>query len=170
MNQSSLSQSEVEAVRKETTESGSTEIVNYKDVVFFRVPKSWLICKEHDGGIAIYEDRDGSGTLRPWTEIYEFDDTTIRDTTAHDLHDGQPTGILTERAVLSYSVHDEEENGELLKLHRWIVTVPKGTKQLRVVTFTHTVDEENGGTEETAWELQIVDLAVRSALYADASI
>lgn len=155
---------------EETAESGSTEIVNYKDIVFFRVPKGWLISKEQDGGIAIYEDRDGSGTLRPWTEVYEFDATTIRDTTAHDLHDGQPTETLTERAVLSYSVHDGEENGELLQFHRWIVTVPTGAKQLRVLTFTHTVDEGNKCTEDTAWELQVVDLAVRSALYLDASI
>lgn len=157
-------------MRTETTDSGLTEVLNYKDVVFFRLPKSWLISKEHDGGIAIYEDRDGSGTLRPWTEIYEFDDTISRDTTAHELHDGQPTEAMTERAVLSYSVHDDEKNGDLLQLHRWIVTVPTGAKQLRVVTFIHAVDEESIGTEDTAWELQVVDLAVRSALYPEASI
>lgn len=148
---------------------GATKVLNYKDAVYFRVPIKWLVASEGQDEIAIYEDREGSGTLRPWTEEYTFDDTAPRDLAVGDLHAGRPTEVLNDRATLSYTVLDQEEDGELLRLHKWIVTIPVGDRRLRVVTFNHTVDAISESSDDANLELQVVNMAVRSALYPDAN-
>ncbi|CAN1520123.1 hypothetical protein MCEMIH15_01061 [Caulobacteraceae bacterium] len=145
----------------------ATQVLDYRGMVFFRVPAWWLVAMEDDDQIVIFEDREASGTLRPWAEEYVFDDNTQRDATAHGLHEGQLTESLSEHVVLSYEVQDGEEEGEALSHHRWTVTIRVGEKLLRVVTFTFTVEPKNEGTDDTNWELQVVGLAVRSALYPD---
>ena len=67
--QSSSGGSEAEGVVRmgeDLNESRATKVLDYEGAVFFRVPAHWSVAKEEDGQIAIYEDREGSGTLRPW--------------------------------------------------------------------------------------------------------
>ncbi len=150
----------------------ATKVLDYKGMVFFRVPAWWLVGTElvgteEDEQIVIFEDREGSGTLRPWAEEYAFDDTSKRDATADKLHDDQLTETLKEGVVRSYEVQDGEEEGEALKHHRWTITIRVGEKLLRVVIFTFTVDPNNEGSEDADWELQVVELAIRGAFYPD---
>lgn len=142
------------------------KVLNFEDVVFFRVPIEWVVAGEEGSGIAIYDDRQGSGTLRPWTEEYAFDDEAGRDVAAGDVHNGRPSEALDERATLSYSIHESEA----LQLHRWIVAIRKDHHRLRIVTFTHTVDAKSESDDKTAWELSIINAAVRSALYSGVDV
>lgn len=145
--------------------SSATKVLDYKGMVFFRVPAWWTVAMDDDEQIAIFEDREGSGTLRPWAEEYAFDDTTKRDAIGDNLHEGLLTESLNEHVVLSYETQDGEEDGEALKHHRWLVAIRVGEKLLRVVTFSFIVDREHEGTEDTGWELQAVGLAIRGAFY-----
>jgi hypothetical protein len=138
------------------------------DAVYFRAPVDWVVTDEDGTGIAIFADRPGSGTLRPWTEIYDFDDMHGRDAAAEQLHDSVPCERLGERTTLSYTVIDRQENGEEIRLHKWLVAIQVGERRLRVVTFIHTVEAEQEGSEETEGELLAVELAVRGALFPDA--
>lgn len=154
---------------QELNQNRATKLLIYKDAVAFRVPDHWLVSKEDDDGqIAIYDDREGSGTLRPWTEEYQFDDEAARDAMAHDLHNGQSFEPLNEWTTLSQDIHSVDGVYGILWLHQWIVTIRASAKRLRVVTFTHTLDAKIEDRDDTNYELRVVDLVVRSALYLDA--
>jgi hypothetical protein len=150
---------------KDLSAGSATKLVELENAASIRVPAHWVVGVEDEGGIAIYDDRPGSGTLRPWTEEYAFNSTAERDATADDVHDGQPSEPLGERATLSYTVLDGQEDGEMLRFHRWIVAIRKGENRLRVVTFTHTVEPTIEDSDDTAFELQLISLAVRGGFY-----
>ena len=135
---------------------------------FYGIPIDWLVGHEEDGSVVLFDDRPGSGTLRPWTEECVFEDEATRDAVADDVHEGRPVECLGERTTLSNSVHEVEQDGDGLRLHRWLVTIRTADNGLRVVTFTHTIDAANKDSDETLLELQGVDFAVRGALYPEA--
>lgn len=147
----------------------ATQVVNFEEVAYFRVPSHWTLRSEEDGGLILFEDRPGSGTLRLWTEEYVFADAAARDLAAGEVHNGLAIEPLSEGARLSYAVHDENEGGEVLRLHQWILAIHKGADRLRVITFTHTIEAAREASDDAAWELQVVTLAVRNAFYPDAA-
>jgi hypothetical protein len=147
----------------------ATQVVNFEEVAYFRVPSDWILGREEDGGLLLFEDRPGSGTLRLWTEEYVFADAAARDLAAGEVHDGLATEPLSERARLSYDVHDGDEGGQVLRLHQWILAIHKGANRLRVITFTHTIEAGREASGDATWELQVVTLAVRNAFYPDAA-
>jgi hypothetical protein len=153
-------------MNEEPSEKRRTKVVGFKDAVYFRVLDHWVVGSEDDDLLVIYEDRPGSGTLRVWTETYAFDDSAARDAAVNAVH-ATPSEPLNERTSLSYTLLDGEEDSEALRLHQWIAMIRTGKQQLRVVTFTHTVDAATEQSDETVWELQAVELAVRSAFYQD---
>jgi hypothetical protein len=146
-------------------ENGATKVLNFADAAFLRLPIDWVVVGEEGGGIAIYEDRPGSGTLRPWTEEFAFDDPAIRDAAADDVHGGKPFDKLNEKTTLSYSINESEEAEVALQLHTWIIAVRKNDSRLQVVTFTHTVDAGSESRNDTDGELWIIAEAIRGALY-----
>lgn len=142
--------------------------MNFKDVAFLRVQRSWIVEEEEGDLLRIYEDRPGSGTLRLWTEEYGFEDAAARDAAVNVLHASQQPEQLGERTTLSYAVHRGEDDEGALLLHQWIVGIRTGENRLRAVVFTHTVEAVQKDSEDTAWELLVVELAVRGAHYPDA--
>ena len=148
--------------------NGATIVFNFEDIAFFRIPIAWIVGTEPDGSIVIYEKREGSGTLRPWTEEYIFGDIVGADPIGA-IHNGVPYESLGEGVTLSYNIFDVEEDGEPLCLHQWLVVIQKAEGRLRLVTFTHTIEAENKCTADTDWELTVVNLAVRGALYPEAA-
>lgn len=147
-----------------------TKVLNLDDAVYFRVPIDWVVGTEEDGSVAIFDERPGSGTLRPWTAEYVYEDEAARDEAVDAVHEGRLTEPLNERTALSNFVHEVEEDGDVLRLYRWVVTVRTADNRLRVVTFTHTIDAAGEDSDETLLELQGVDFAVRGALYPDGVI
>lgn len=145
--------------------ANATKIVDFEEVAFFRIPNHWVVEKEEGSGLAVYDDRPGSGTLRIWAEEFTFEDAAQRNSAIAVVHEGGMPATLGENATLSHSVHTGEENGELLRAHQWIVAVRSAPKGLRIVTFTYTIEEVNAGGEGAAWEIQVVDMAVRGAHY-----
>ena len=147
-----------------------TKVLNVDDAVYFRVPIDWVVGNEEDGSIVIFDQRPGSGTLRPWTKEFVYDDDAARDEAAIDVHEGRPTETLNDRTTLSNFVFDAEEDRDTLRLYRWVVTVRIDDSRLRVVTFTHTIEAAGENSDETLLELQSIDFAVRGALYPDAAL
>ena len=114
----------------------ATQVVNFEEVAYFRVPSEWVLGSEEDGGLVLFEDRPGSGTLRLWTEEYVFADAGARDLAAGEVHNDFATEPLSERAHLSYAVHDGIEGGEVLRLHQWILAI---TRALTGCALSHSL-------------------------------
>jgi hypothetical protein len=142
------------------------KMVGYRDAISFPLPISWV--EEDERGVqgTFYEPGDSSGTLRvsvmQWTGTDEQDRNSILKSAL------LPGSIetLKKGIYLKKELKAGEEDGEALVLHRWIVALALPGHVCRIFIFTHTITEANEEDSDTIKELQIVDYAVRNAVYS----
>lgn len=142
------------------------KIVHYRDAVSFPIPATWNEDDEPGVQGTYYEDGPGTGTLRvsvmQWSGANEED----RNRRVKALLFPGSVETLKQGVYLKREIHDAEEKGEPLKLHRWLVVLALPENTCRLVVFTHTVTSAQEGDAAIQTELGIVDSAVRSAVYS----
>lgn len=152
--------------------------VNFADVALFEVPAHWVVDWVDVSGpddfvgreLVIFEDVAGSGTLRPWTELYHFPDAEMRDATIESLHRDGARTPLSEAIMLSYAVSEAEEEGALLRLHCWTVTLAIAPSLLRLLTFNLAIEAENEASAQAQKEQAVIAAMVRRARYPESEL
>jgi hypothetical protein len=145
----------------------ATQVINFDDVVFFRIPTSWRVATEPDGQVIIFEDVPQSGTLRPWQQTYTFADAETCSSVINDIHQYRALERLSEKTLVSTARVISTQEGERLTICTWNVTVQIDPLTMRVITFSYANSPEDIESEQARWELLAINLAVRNALYAD---
>jgi hypothetical protein len=141
----------------------------------FHVPADWVadwvdVSGTNGSGdceLVIFEDAPGSGTLRPWTELYRYPTQETREASILDLH---RDGIVKSRdnnVMLSYAVSDAVEDEVSLKLHRWTVTIRNDANHLRLIVFTYSIETEQANNPQAQKDISWVESAVMSAVYPE---
>jgi hypothetical protein len=140
--------------------------VRYREAVSFMIPRSWI--EEDEPGLqgTFFEPGDDTGTLRvsvmQWTGTDEEDRNRILKAA---LLPGD-IEVLKQGVYLKKEVKPGEEEGDALSLYRWIVALALPENVCRVVVFTHTVTKSSEEAPETIQELEVVDFAVRNAVFS----
>jgi hypothetical protein len=155
-----------------TTESSqrgsmvSLKTVNYRDAVSFTIPASWV--EEDEPGVqgTFYEDSVSSGTLRLSVMQWTGKDEADRNRMVKSILLPGEVQTLAQGVYLKKEVKPGSEDGEALRLHRWLVVLALPENVCRLVVFTHTITAAQEGEDNITAELAQVDTAVRTAAYS----
>lgn len=148
------------------THAVALKMVRYRDAVSFPLPVTWK--EEDERGVqgTFYEDGPGTGTLRvsvlQWLGSSEED----RNRLVKSILLPGNVETLNQGVYLKKEVHDGLEGGEPLRLHRWSVVLALPENTCRLVAFTHAITVEQENDRAIVAELEMVDFAVRNAVYS----
>lgn len=144
----------------------SHKIIDYRSAVSFAVPAEWV--EEDEPGVqgTFYEDAEDSGTLRVSVMQWSGEDEADRNHIVKSILLPGEVETLAQGVYLKREVKPGFEDGEALKLHRWLVVLALPDNICRLIAFTHTVTAAHEGDPAIVSELATVDAAVRGATYS----
>jgi hypothetical protein len=150
----------------ERTPMASHKTINYRDAVSFAVPATWV--EEDEPGVqgTFYEDAEDSGTLRVSVMQWTGEDEADRNRIVKSILLPGEVETLAQGVYLKREVKPGSEDGEALKLHRWLVVLALPDNVCRLIAFTHTVTAAQEDDPSIVSELATVDAAVRGATYS----
>lgn len=141
-------------------------MVSYRDAVSFPIPVTWKMEDEPGVQGTFYEEAPDTGTLRVSVMQWPGTDEEDRNRILKTILLPGSVEALKQGIYLKKEVEDSAEEGEALKLHRWLVVLALPQNVCRLVTFTHTVTAAQEHDRAIAAELAAVDFAVRNAVYS----
>jgi len=142
------------------------KMVRYRDAVSFVIPVTWK--EEDEPGVqgAFYEDVIGSGTLRVSVMQWVGSNEDDRNRIVKSILLPGAVDTLSQGVYLKKEVRDGSEEGEPLKLHRWLVVLALPENTCRLVAFTHAVPAVQESEAGAVAELSVIEFAVRNAVYS----
>ena len=144
-------------------------LINYREGVSFEIPNSWECQDESSVQLTLFEDRPDSGTLRLSLTDFSGNDMAHRDELIATALEGHVVEHFGDGLLLGKRVTEGQEGGELLKLHRWVVTIPVTSERFRTAIFTHTIVAGQETDPLITRELALVDKSIRNAQYSRAA-
>lgn len=154
------------SVKAEDANTVALKMIQYREAVSFPIPVTWKA--EDEPGIqgTFYEDAPGTGTLRVSVMQWVGADEADRNRIAKSILLPGSVETLQQGVYLKKEIKDASEQGESLKLHRWLVVLALPQHTCRLVVFTHTVTAAQEQDPATVQELATVEFAVRNAVYS----
>lgn len=165
-----LAASATSSVKAEDANTVALKMIQYRDAVSFPVPVTWKA--EDEIGIqgTFYEDAPGTGTLRVSVMQWVGADEADRNRIAKSILLPGSVETLAKGIYLKKEIADASEDGESLKLYRWLVVLALPQHTCRLVVFTHTVTAAQEQDPAIVQELATVEFAVRNAVYSHETV
>jgi hypothetical protein len=143
--------------------------VNYRGgLVSFEIPSHWTEDSDLAGSARFFEDAVDSGTMRLNLLTFERKDSRTLDQAASEVFHNEPYELLAGQLPMRHSLTAEDEEGELLHVHRWDVLVAVSPQLWGLVCFGYTGLASSAGEAHMQQEIRAVDHAVRTARYVTA--
>ena len=138
-------------------------------IVSFEIPSHWKEEYEPRGGGTFYEDRADSGTLRLNVLGFASKDGSLSEDMLQQQMAKEPHEILQCGFPMKRYMKKAEENGEVLHIYRWEVSIPVPPTELRIACFAHTIVAGQESDPRIKEELDLIDELVRTARFPTAS-
>lgn len=127
--------------------------INLNNIIQFQIPENWISEQDEDFTL-FYEDSPDSATLRVQTLLFSVPNTeqiiqqklAVSGTIA--LENGLPCAFKREQS---------EENGDILEIDFWDITIPISDTQIAICCFSYTILAEQASQEHFIHEREMIN-------------
>ena len=130
--------------------------INLNNIILFQIPENWISEQDEDFTL-FYEDSPDSATLRVQTLLFSVQNTKqiiqqkLAESSTIALENGLPCAFKREQS---------EENGEILEIDFWDITVPISDIQIAICCFSYTILAEQTSQEHFIQEREMINHAI----------
>ena len=130
--------------------------INLNNIIQFQIPENWISEQDEDFSL-FYEDTPDSATLRVQTLLFSVQNTKqiiqqkLAESSTIALENGLPCAFKREQS---------EENGEILEIDFWDITIPISDTQIAICCFSYTILAEQASQEHFIHERELINHAI----------
>ena len=130
--------------------------INLNNIIQFQIPENWISEQDEDFTL-FYEDSPDSATLRVQTLLFSVQNTKqiiqqkLAESSTIALQNGLPCAFKREQS---------EDNGEILEIDFWDITIPISDTQIAICCFSYTILAEQAIQKHFIQEREMINHAI----------